>query len=135
MKLRNILALILALCVVFTLCACGESGSGNDEETEAQTEEQNDTGSNGEEKKEVAEYVVNVVDEDGDPIEGVSVQFSKDSGDTTGTTNEDGTMSLTCLITDIVVTVEDVPSGYEADSDEYTFEEGSFEMTITLKDA
>lgn len=132
MKLKSIFALLLVLCMVFTLCACGESTDGK--KTDKETEEQAEAGENEDTKPKTAEYVVFVEDEDGDPVEGVELKFNKDTGDTTITTDEDGKAKLTCLVTDIVVTVEEVPEDYEEDSEEYEFDD-EFEITITLEKA
>lgn len=137
MKLRNILALLLVLCMAFTLVACGEAEDEKSEkDTEEITEEVNDEEeeeeAEGEDTKpQVCEYIVYVKDENGDPIEGVALNFEKDSGDTTIITDEDGKAKLTCLVTDIVVTVEEVPEDYDDDSNEYVFDD-EFEITITL---
>ncbi len=137
MKLRNILALLLVLCMAFTLVACGEAEDEKSEkDTEEITEEVNDEEeeeeAEGEDTKpQVGEYIVYVKDENGDPIEGVELNFEKDSGDTTIITDEDGMAKLTCLVTDIVVTVEEVPEDYNDDSNEYVFDD-EFEITITL---
>ena len=125
MKLKSIIALLLVLCMAFALCACGgsedsgkETEGQTDSQTEEQTEAQADVTYNEGTKPHVGEYVVTVVDENGDPVEGVKLKFNKDSGDTTITTNDSGTTTLTCLVTDIVVTVEEVPEAYQADSEE-----------------
>jgi len=143
MKLRSIIALLLVLCMAFALVACGETETKKDDEkntVETTDEDGNDVdepeieGNDSEDTKpQVGEYIVYVKDENGDPIEGVKLQFAKDSGDTTITTDEDGKAKLVGLVTDIVVTVEEVPEGYEMDKDEYEFDD-EFEITITLKE-
>lgn len=142
MKLRNILALIVALCMVFALCACGGSTEVDEEEDEEQEEEVQNKKSDKDEdeeeeeeeeepKAEVGEYIVYVVDQDDEPVAGVELKFNKDTGDSTVKTDEDGRAKLVCYQTEIVVTVEEVPEGYESDSDEYPFDD-EFEITITL---
>lgn len=137
MKLRSIIALLLVLCMAFALVACGETDEGgkkSEKENEEITATDDDSKQNAEgedTKPQVGEYIVYVEDEDGEPVEGVELKFNKDTGDTTITTNKDGKAKLTCLVTDIVVTVEEVPEDYEEDSEEYEFDD-EFEITITL---
>ena len=146
MKLRSIIALLLVLCMAFALVACGETESKKDDEKETVSgngETEDDTkaedepeieGNDSEDTKpQVGDYIVYVQDENGDPIEGVKLLFAKDTGDTTITTDEDGKAKLVGLVTDIVVTVEEVPEGFEMDDEEYEFDD-DFEITITLKE-
>lgn len=134
MKLKNILALVLVLCMAFTLCACGET-EDNDKKSKGNDEETEEVGGEGEDTKpEVGEYIVYVEDEDGEPVAGVELKFNKDTGNTTITTDEDGKASLTTFVTDIVVTVEEVPEDYEQTDEEYEFDD-EFELTITLENA
>ena len=141
MKLRSIIALLLVLCMAFALVACGETESKkskDDEEivTEENKKEEPEDDEEGvaaeDTKPQVAEYLVYVKDKNGDPIEGVELLFAKDTGDTTIITDEDGKAKLVGLVADIVVTVEEVPEGFEMDKDEYEFDD-DFEITITLK--
>ena len=148
MKLRNILALLLALCMVFALVACGETESKdtNDDEEVVNEAGEDKTGDNEEKepeedeeeiesedtKPQVGDYIVHVKDENGDPIGGVKLLFAKETGDTTITTNEDGQAELVTYVTDITVTVKEVPEGFEMDDEEYKFDD-DFELSITLK--
>lgn len=144
MKLRNIIALLLVLCMTFALVACGETESKKSKDDEEIVTEENEKedpeGPEDDEdeviaedtKPQVGEYIVYVKDENGDPIEGVKLLFAKDTGDSTITTDEDGKAKLVGLVTDIIVTVEEVPEGFEMDKDEYEFDD-DFEITITLK--
>ena len=141
MKLRNIIALLLVLCMAFALVACGETESKKSEKDDEEivADEKDEPEDDEEEveaedtKPQVGEYIVYVEDKNGDPIEGVELKFNKDSGDTTITTDEDGKAKLVTLVTDILVTVEEVPEGYKMDKDEYEFDE-DFKITITLKE-
>lgn len=141
MKLRNIIALLLVLCMAFTLVACGETDSkksDNDDEEIVGEGDKAEKGDKDEEpvdnedtKPQVGEYIVYVEDEDGQPVAGVALNFNRDTGDTTIITDEDGRARLQCLVTDIVVTVKEVPEDYEEDDEEYAFDD-EFEITITL---
>lgn len=79
-------------------------------------------------------HIVKVVDESNNPVAGAKVTFTKQTGDTTVTTQADGVAKLFALSADYTVTVE-VPEGYAADTTEYKFAEGTYELTITLKAA
>ena len=145
MKLRNIIALLLVLCMAFALVACGgetESKKSNDDEeivTEENEKEEPEAPEEDEEevetedtKPQVGQYIVYVKDEDGNAVAGVELKFAKDSGDSTIKTDEDGRAKLTCIVTDITVTVEEVPEGFKSTNDEFEFDD-DFEITITLK--
>ena len=145
MKLRNIIALLLVLCMAFALVACGAETESkkskddeeivteeNEEKEEPEKEEDEEENEAEETKAEVGQYIVYVKDEDGNPVADVELEFAKDSGNSTIKTDEDGRAKLTCLVTDITVTVEEVPEGFEMDDEEYEFDD-EFEITITLK--
>ena len=139
MKLKSILTLLLALCMVFTLVACGGSDEEKDEakETEAASEaEVADGGKTEETKPTVVTYTVNVVDEAGNPVEDVRVYFEDGDPETARNgnwTTAAGIVTLQGFVKDYTVTVEDLPEGFVEDTTEYTFEDGTFELTITLK--
>ena len=80
------------------------------------------------------EYTVKVVDENGVPVTGARVKFTKESGTSNVITQNDGTASLHSMMADYTITVE-APEGYAADTTEYKFAEGTYELTITLKAA
>lgn len=137
MKLKNILTLVLALCMVFALCACGEtkqpdntedtepsSTAGETQETEETTEPQEDK----------VDYTVTVVDEEGKPIVGAMVQLCLEAC-IPGITNAEGFATFTVLEADYKVSFVSMPAGYTSDATEFYFDNGAYEMTITLKAA
>ncbi len=139
--MKKILTLILALTMVFCLCACG----GTEEDSKSDDGKKTNSASSNEETKEgktedtkpqVVKYTVYVVDEEGDPVEDVRVYFEDGDPETApnGTwTPADGTVTLQAFEQEYTVTVEDLPEGFAEDTTEYTFEDGSYELTITLK--
>lgn len=80
------------------------------------------------------DYTVTVLDQDG-AVANVPVKFSSESGDNTYVTNEEGKIVVKNVKTDYVVSIETMPEGYAEDTTEYTFAEGTSELTITLKPA
>ena len=83
-------------------------------------------------KQKVYEYSVTVIDEAGNPVPLVTVQFdnanlSEAKTDEEGKTGTNGFE----VIPGFVLT--EIPAGYAADITEYTFEEGVYEMTVVLK--
>lgn len=115
------------------LCACGGNGSdakettaATNEATVSQTEETVDDGK--------VTYTVKVVDENGDPVANAAVQICKDSC-LPGVTNEEGVAIFNVVEDDYKVSFMAMPEGFQADAEEFYFEDGSYELTITLKAA
>lgn len=144
MKNKRIIALLLALCVVFALCACSNQ-SKNDapqapeqpvadapvQQTEAPTEPaQEETQPAG------VVYTVKVQDEGGNPVTGAMIQICQGelcmmpaATDATGaavfTVAEEAAYEAKFL---------SLPAGYEYTTEEQVFPfNGGFELTITLK--
>lgn len=133
MKLKNIFMLLLALCMVFALCACGGNETPNNTEetpapssTAAATEESTDA----EDGK--VTYTVKVVDEGGNAVAGAMVQLCLEAC-VPGLTNAEGVATYTLEEADYKVSFVTMPEGYTSDVTEFHFEEGKYEMTITLK--
>ena len=157
MKLKNILALFLALIIALALCACSaeDAASENSEPTTAATgetnaaveddeppvavfEEDEYTPGTEDTKPTVGEYIVYVIDEEGTPQQLVEVKFIKASGDTVVKTNEDGMARLITPIEDVddvTAALVSTPEGYVEDTYTYGFDPLSLELTITLKNA
>lgn len=136
MKLKNILMLILALCMVFALCACGNTNTGS--ETTTQAPETSNTQSETQESTKADDgkvtYTVTVVDEGGNPIVGAFVQMCLDNCYPMAT-NESGTATFNLEEADYKVSFVTMPVGYTVDVTEFYFAEGSRDLTITLKAA
>jgi hypothetical protein len=110
------------------LCACGNSAAQTTESSPAETTEEItlpvDDGK--------VTYTVKVVDTDGTPIPGVAVQLCKDSC-LPGVTNAEGVANFRTVEDDYKVSFMTAHTGYEAEAEEFYFDAGSYEMTITLK--
>lgn len=133
MKLKNILLMILALCMVFALCACGKPAANGSDETPApsSTNETTEETTNNDGK---VTYTVTVVDEAGKPVVGAFVQLCLEAC-IPGATNAEGKATYNVAEADYKVSFVSMPEGYTSDVNEFHFEEGKYEMTITLKAA
>lgn len=141
-NLNKLLALLLALTMVFALCACGsETGEEESGETELDTavEEQEASSDVPEEVTAALEnagttYTVYVVDEDGNPVSGGIVQFCLESC-TPVVIDENGVATFTAEEADYAVKMLSMPAGYTYATEEeaFYFAAGSCELTIVLK--
>lgn len=139
--MKKIKYLILALVVAsmcLGLCACG--GSKEETNTPGTNQEQNQdvVDNNQEDVSDTTEsgeaYVVKVVDENGAPIAGAIVQLCKDAC-VPGATNAEGIAEFQLEEDEYKVSFLTLPAGYtySGTEDTFYFEDGSKEMTITLK--
>lgn len=139
-NIKSLFAALLALCLMLGLCACG----GNDNETTTNAPETT-TAPNGIEAPEdttasvddgKVTYTVTVVDENGNPIAGAMVQLCLEAC-LPAMTNESGIAEYRVEEADYKVSFVTIPAGYELSGgeDAFYFEDGSYEMTITLKAA
>lgn len=129
MKMRNILAAVLVLCMALSLMACGNTEP--QETTQATTEATKPV-----DDGKVA-YKVTVVDNAGNPMEGVWVQIClmADEGSCLpGTTDANGVKEFLTNEAEYKVSFINPPEGYTVE-EAYYFEAGSHEMTITLNPA
>lgn len=128
MSIKRFLTFVLAACLLLGLCACGETaaepkGSSPVETTEG-TAAPTDDGK--------VTYTVKVVDEAGNPVASAAVQLCKDSC-LPGMTNAEGVATFRTVEDTYKVSFMTMPAGFEADAEEFYFEDGSCELTITLK--
>ena len=127
MNIKRYLTFVLAVFLLFGLCACGEAAvAPQGSSTPETTEEPNQTVSDGK-----VEYTVTVVDEAGNPVSGAAVQMCKDSC-LPGVTNAEGVATFRVVEDDYKVSFMTMPAGYEAEAEEFYFD-GAYELTITLK--
>lgn len=137
-NIKNLIAIALMLCMVLGLCACGGEEAESTEAptevivTEAPTEAQEETEAALAEG--MAEYTVTVVDEGGNPVAGAMVQICQDTC-YPSVTDENGVAKYTVAEADYKVSFLTLPAGYEYvdETQEFYFEAGSTEITITLK--
>ncbi len=129
-NLKRILALLLALSMVFCFCACGGNSDDSTTTTEGTTNE-NPIESNNEQK---AGFTVKVVDEGGNAVSGVMVQVCKDAC-VPARTDDKGVATFNIEITDgYKLSVMTCPEGYEYAGDaEIYLDSGITEYTLTVK--
>lgn len=133
MKLRNIVVMLLALVMVFVLCACGEvedvptttAAPTVTAPTEGTTEPTDDG---------KVTYTVKVVDEGGNAVAGAIIQLCDDNGCKPGTmTGADGLTTWRLNEGTYKASFVVMPTGYTSEQTEYYFADGAYELTITLK--
>lgn len=132
MNFKRFLTALLVLCLALSLCACGNA-SGDAETTgatNATTEATNDDTEPVDDGK--VTYTVKVVDEGGNPVAAAMVQLCKETC-LPGATNAEGVAEFKVVEDDYKVSFMTMPAGYEAEAEEFYFEDGSYELTITLK--
>ena len=140
MKMKSILTLLLALVMVFTLFACSNAPDADKEdkddskETTAPKDDAEETTKPTENEPEDnnVTYTVKVVDENNNPIAGAMVQLCLDAC-IPGLTDASGVATFSQPAADYKVSFVSMPTGYTSDVNEFHFEEGKFELTITLK--
>ena len=140
MNMKNIAALVLALCLMLTLCACGSKAEETKPvETEAPAVVATEAPVVEETEAAIPEgmsvYTVTVVDEEGNPIVGAMVQLCKDSC-VPAITDANGVATFTLPADDYKASMLAMPAGYAyaGEADTFYFE-GAYELTITLKAA
>ena len=130
MNVKRFAIFALTLCLIFGLCACGDTAAGEKETTGETAETTQETTEAIDDGK--VTYTVTVVDEGGNPVANAGVQLCKDTC-LPGMTNENGVAQFNVVEDDYKVSFMAMPAGYAADAEEFYFENGSFDLTITLK--
>ena len=132
MSIKRFLVLLLATCLLCGLCACGdaEQPAGTTAAPTVTQPEQVDEEPVVDDGK--VSYIVKVVDGTGAPMTGVAVQICKDSC-MPAVTDAQGIATFRVVDTEgYKVSFLTVPEGYTAEAEEFYFEAGSTEMTLTL---
>ena len=128
------IALILAiLLLTLALTACGNDPQPTDPtiQTNAPTEPQTPTNAPTQPDGKVT-YTVTVLDQNGNPVAGVKLQFCDDeSCRLPVTTKEDGKTSQRYNEGNYHITLTAIPDGYTAEQTEFYFD-GATELTVTL---
>ncbi len=133
---KSLFVLVLALCMMVSLCACGGEGDTSEETTNNDVAE---TTNNEVEETTAAEddritYKVTVVDEENNPVVGAMVQLCLEAC-IPALTNNNGVAIFKAEEADYKVSFVKMPDGYTCDTEAFYFAEGSYELTITLKAA
>lgn len=130
---KLILILCVLLCLSAVLCACAEKpvddAAASTEASSISTEESSLPPDDGK-----VTYTVYVVDENGKGVTGGMIQFCLDSC-MPCVLDANGVASMKLEEADYKVSFTMMPTGYTlaGDETEFHFEDGSYEMTITLK--
>lgn len=130
-NLKKVLAVLLAIVMLFCFCACGGNDDDKTTTTTTTTTENNQTEDNTVENK---GFKVTVVDEDGNAVSGVMVQLCKDSC-VPAKTDDNGIATFTIEVTDgYKLSVMSCPAGYEYVGEaEIYLEDGATEYILELK--
>lgn len=132
--MKRITAVFLLLAMVLSLAACSSNKptEPSTEPTTVPTEPSAEPSTEPTLPEGTKVYTVKVVDERDTPVAGVVVQWCLDTC-FPGVTNAEGVAQYTAPEADYHVQINSVPSGYTADTQEYTYEAGSYELTITIQ--
>jgi hypothetical protein len=105
--MKKTIAMILTLCLTLTVLSTGAFADGG--------------------------YQIQVVDPDGNPVEGVMVQFCSDTQCLVGKTGADGIAAFDEPAGTYTVHLLKVPAGYEKDTTEYPIPETPDTVVLTVK--
>lgn len=134
--MKKIISVLLLLCLVLSLCACGQTNTETTttEPTTTEAVEENTTEKPTEDDG-MATYTVTVTDEGGNPISGAFVQICKDDC-FPGSTDANGTATFSRPETEgYKISFISLPAGYDysGEETEFYYEGDAKELTITLK--
>ncbi len=136
-QIKTLLVLMLCLMIVCALSGCGgnENNVSGSEVSSSQSTPTQETSSENTEDGKVT-YQVKVVDGENNPISGALVQLCKDTC-YPSSTDENGVATFSLAEDDYKVTFLTLPAGYtySDEEQEFYFESGETELTITLKAA
>ncbi len=130
--MKKLLAIILALGLILSLCACGTDSNGPTANEPVNSQTQTDTETSSKEET-VSKFEVTVTDTDGNAVKGVMVQLCKDTC-VPAMTDENGIATFTAEITDEhKLSVMSCPDGYEYTGEaEIYLEDGDTEYTLEI---
>ena len=135
--MRRILCMLLAMLMLFGLCACGRSAApAADNAAPAEAGAQEEAEKAPEEVAEEAadvEYSVSVTDTEGNPIPGVKLQFCDETACTLGDTDADGAAVFTAKEGSFTIKVLEVPFGFVGTDEEFSFPGTDREIGIALE--
>ncbi len=141
--MKKLFALMMALAMLLTLCACGKEAPEdviNNDAPAATDAPQVDAPADAPAEEETVDeritYTVKVVDEEGNPFASTMVQMCQGENCTPAVTDAEGVAVFKMTEeADYEVKLIQMPEGYAyaADAEAFHFDAGSYEMTITLK--
>lgn len=138
--IKRMLSMLLVLCMAFALCACGGNSESKEDEqndNKVNSETNDDTKDDADEEvEEQPSFEVKVVDQDGNPVQGVMVQVCKEFC-LPAISDADGIATISIEIEDgHKLQFSSAPEGYtyEGETDIY-LEAGQTEYTMELKKA
>ena len=122
------------LCLTALLCGCNNTTTTTAPTTEPVTTAPVTTVAPTTAPNTNVTYTAYVVDQDGNPMAGVMIQFCDDANvcKLPVTSDAEGKVVVTYTPANYHVSVTVVPDGYTAEADGYYFEEGSTEITVKL---
>lgn len=142
--MKKLLAVLLTLCMVFALCACG-AGSDNKEDEKNNNAVNNEVNDDADDESKdesdedegvqtQAGFQVKIVDEGGNPVQGCMVQVCKDTC-LPAISNTEGIATFNLQIEDgHKLQVSNCPEGYTYDGEaDIYLEPGQKEYTLVLK--
>ena len=130
MDIKRFVILVLTLCLALSLCACG--GNNDDTASTGDTTETTQQTTAASTDDSSVTYTISVVDEGGNPAVGAMVQICSDKC-LPGITDAEGVAQFVVAEDEYKASVLSA-EGYEVDTEKnYYFDDGSFELTITLK--
>jgi hypothetical protein len=131
-KRMRLMTLVLALGMLFSLCACGTESENK--VTNPSTESIGEAIEDSSQETTEPTYTVTVVDEQNNPLSGVMLQLCLDTC-VPGRTNENGVAEFFLEEATYKVTLLTMPEGYDYSSEEqeWYFPEGENTMTVVLK--
>lgn len=142
--MKKLLAVLLTLCMVFALCACGAGSDNNEDEknnnavnnevNDDADDESKDESDEDEGVQTQAGFQVKIVDEGGNPVQGCMVQVCKDTC-LPAISNAEGIATFNLQIEDgHKLQVSNCPEGYTYDGEaDIYLEPGQKEYTLVLK--
>lgn len=136
MNTKRLIALLLGLCLMIGLCACGDNSDNANETTTAPVETTTQpVETTAATEAQEPSHIIKVVDEGGNPIAGVVVQICLEAC-TPMVTDDNGVASYYNMPeADYEVKIAVMPQGYgyTTEDEVFFFEDGSNEVTIILQ--
>ena len=133
--MKRLLSALLLLCLVLSLCACGQPDTQVTKENVTTEPETENTTEDLKQNDGMATYKVTVTDEGGNPISGAFVQICLNDC-FPGSTDENGVATFSRPEAEgYKVSFISMPAGFEysGEETEFYYEGSSKEMTIVLK--